>query len=110
MWPISLDAQHHNKNSTIDEDQVVTMYNYVFQIFQELSPTSDTNIVRALMNLFDCLTDEFHDEAKVSQMEDREVVSWIEVKYIEKQTRKTRKKNKNLDEMNYLINLCQYHG
>ncbi len=47
--------------------------------FQELSPTSDTNIVRGLMNLFDCLTDEFHDEAKVSQMEDREVVSWIEV-------------------------------
>ena len=46
---------------------------------QELSPTSDTNLVRALMNLIDCLTDEFHEEARISSMEDREVVSWLEV-------------------------------
>ena len=45
---------------------------------QELSPTSDTNLVRALLNLIDCLTDEFREEARVSNMEDREVVSWIE--------------------------------
>ena len=47
---------------------------------QELSPTTDANLVNSLMNLFDCLIDpEFHDEAKISTMEDREIISWIEV-------------------------------
>ena len=57
----------------------VTIYCYVYK---ELSPTSDTNLVRALMNLFDCLTDEFREEARISNMEDREIVSWIEVKIL----------------------------
>lgn len=45
---------------------------------KELSPTSDSNLVVGLMKLIDCMLDEFHDEAKLSQMEDREVVSWLE--------------------------------
>lgn len=31
------------------------------------------------MNLMDALMDEFKDEAKISQMEDRETMSWLEV-------------------------------
>ena len=46
---------------------------------KELSPTSDTCLVNSLMQLMDCQMDEFHDEAKMSQMEDREKCSWIEV-------------------------------
>ncbi len=47
---------------------------------QELSPTTDTNLVRSLLNLIDCLTDEFREEARISNMEDREIVSWLEVR------------------------------
>ena len=35
--------------------------------------------MKSLMNLIDCITDEFQDDAKISQMEGREVVSWVEV-------------------------------
>ena len=46
---------------------------------QELSPTGDTNIVKACMNLMDCLMDEFHDEEIVKGLNEREIASWIEV-------------------------------
>jgi hypothetical protein len=51
----------------------------VILTLQELSPTSDTALVKSLMNLMDSLMDEFKDEAKISQMEDRETMSWLEV-------------------------------
>lgn len=47
--------------------------------FQELSPTTDTNLVRSLMNLMDCMMDEFADEAKVKAMADQDIFSWLEV-------------------------------
>lgn len=31
------------------------------------------------MNLMDSLMEEFQDEAKITQMEDREIMSWLEV-------------------------------
>lgn len=46
---------------------------------QELTPTSDTALVRSLMNLIDCLTDEFYDESKLEQFSERETSSWLEV-------------------------------
>ena len=46
---------------------------------QELSPTSDTSLVKGLINLIDCLTDEFHDEAKLLQFSERETCGWLEV-------------------------------
>ncbi|XP_067686354.1 dynein axonemal heavy chain 7-like [Haliotis asinina] len=45
---------------------------------KELSPTNDSNLVKSLMNLMDCMMDEFQDEAKISQMEEREIVTWLE--------------------------------
>nr|XP_022323965.1 dynein heavy chain 7, axonemal-like isoform X6 [Crassostrea virginica] len=45
---------------------------------KELSPTSDTALVKSLMNLMDSLMEEFQEEAKISQMEDRETMSWLE--------------------------------
>jgi len=44
-----------------------------------LSPTSDTALVKGLMNLMDTLMDEFQDETKIAQMEEREIMSWLEV-------------------------------
>lgn len=51
----------------------------LFWTLQELSPTSDTALVKSLMNLMDSLMEEFQDEAKITQMEDREIMSWLEV-------------------------------
>ncbi|XP_043848111.1 dynein axonemal heavy chain 7 [Dromiciops gliroides] len=45
---------------------------------KELSPTSDTNLVKSLMNLMDCLLDEFADEAKIKTKGDSEVYSLLE--------------------------------
>ncbi|XP_069471802.1 dynein axonemal heavy chain 7 isoform X2 [Ambystoma mexicanum] len=45
---------------------------------KELSPTSNTNLVHSLMNLIDCLMDEFADEASISKMTEREIFSWLE--------------------------------
>ena len=46
---------------------------------QELSPTTDSNLVVALMSLIDCQLDEFQDEAKIAQLEEREIITWLEV-------------------------------
>ena len=48
---------------------------------QELSPTTDSNLVKALMSMIDCLMDEFHDEGKVAQLEEREIITWLEVSW-----------------------------
>ncbi|XP_051841933.1 dynein axonemal heavy chain 7 [Antechinus flavipes] len=45
---------------------------------KELTPTSDTNLVKSLMNLMDCLLDDFADEAKVKGKGDSEVYSLLE--------------------------------
>ncbi|XP_039210552.1 dynein heavy chain 7, axonemal isoform X3 [Crotalus tigris] len=51
---------------------------FVRKCTKELSPTSDTNLVRSLMNLMDCMMDEFHNEAKLKTISDREIFSWLE--------------------------------
>ncbi|XP_055253118.1 dynein axonemal heavy chain 7 isoform X4 [Moschus berezovskii] len=45
---------------------------------KELSPTSDTNLVRSLMNLIDCFMSDFADEVKVRERNDRETYSLLE--------------------------------
>ncbi|XP_004033032.4 dynein axonemal heavy chain 7 [Gorilla gorilla gorilla] len=45
---------------------------------KELSPTSDTNLVRSLMNLIDCFMDDFADEVKLKERNDRETYSLLE--------------------------------
>ncbi|NWI17514.1 DYH7 protein, partial [Crypturellus soui] len=51
---------------------------FIRKCTKELSPTSDTNLVRSLMNLMDCMMDEFADEAKIKAMSDHDVYSWLE--------------------------------
>ncbi|NP_001355646.1 dynein, axonemal, heavy chain 7B isoform X1 [Mus musculus] len=45
---------------------------------KELSPTSDTNLVQSLMNLIDCFMDDFADENKQKERNDRESFSLLE--------------------------------
>ncbi|KAI5107507.1 dynein heavy chain 7, axonemal isoform X1 [Silurus meridionalis] len=45
---------------------------------KELSPTSDANLVRSLMNLMDCMMDEFRDEGQMKAMNERDACSWLE--------------------------------
>ncbi|XP_047008198.1 dynein axonemal heavy chain 7-like [Ictalurus punctatus] len=49
---------------------------------KELSPTSDTNLVRSLMNLIDCMMDEFRDEGQMKVMSERDVCSWLEGMFV----------------------------
>ncbi|XP_043929631.1 dynein axonemal heavy chain 7 [Protopterus annectens] len=51
---------------------------FVRKSAKELSPTSDTNLVRSLMNLMDCMMDEFADESKIKSMNERDICSWLE--------------------------------
>lgn len=45
---------------------------------KELSPTSDANLVRSLMNILDCQFDKFHDPKKFAAYVTKEVFTWIE--------------------------------
>ncbi|GCC28735.1 hypothetical protein chiPu_0007169 [Chiloscyllium punctatum] len=51
---------------------------FVRKAAKELAPTSDTSLVQSLMNLMDCLMEEFTDAAKVKQMNERDICSWLE--------------------------------
>ncbi|NWW88000.1 DYH7 protein, partial [Rhynochetos jubatus] len=51
---------------------------FIRKYTKELSPTSDTNLVRSLTNLMDCMMDEFADEAKIKAMNDHDIFSWLE--------------------------------
>lgn len=53
-----------------------------FALIQESSPTSDTNLVKSLMNMMDCMMDEFQDEGKTKNMDDKDICSWLEVCYL----------------------------
>ena len=45
---------------------------------KELSPTSDANLVRSLMNILDCQFDKFLDPKKFAAYVTKEVFAWIE--------------------------------
>ncbi|KAM9385734.1 dynein axonemal heavy chain 7 [Pholidichthys leucotaenia] len=51
---------------------------FIRKATKELSTTSDTNLVKALMNLMDCMMDEFHDEANMKKMSEQDISSWLE--------------------------------
>uniref|UniRef100_A0AAY4BTU9 EF-hand domain-containing protein n=1 Tax=Denticeps clupeoides TaxID=299321 RepID=A0AAY4BTU9_9TELE len=45
---------------------------------RELSPTSDTNLVKSLMNLIDCMMDEFWEEVKVKDINEGNIIAWLQ--------------------------------
>uniref|UniRef100_UPI003AAEEA19 dynein axonemal heavy chain 7 n=1 Tax=Centroberyx gerrardi TaxID=166262 RepID=UPI003AAEEA19 len=72
--------------STMHKDLITSLFDRILpaclqlirKATKELSPTSDTNLVKSLMNLMDCMMDEFHDEAKMKSMNERDICSWLE--------------------------------
>ncbi|XP_029937135.1 dynein heavy chain 7, axonemal [Myripristis murdjan] len=75
-----------NTISTIHKDLITSLFDRILpaclqlirKATKELSPTSDTNLVKSLMNLMDSMIDEFYDEAKIKSMNERDICSWLE--------------------------------
>ena len=44
----------------------------------ELSPTSDTNLVVSLMNIFECMTDDFENADVLANISMNDTITWIE--------------------------------
>lgn len=47
--------------------------------FKELSPTSNANLARSLMNIHECMMDEFKDEQKAKTISDEQKEAWLMV-------------------------------
>lgn len=43
-------------------------------------PTSDSNLIYSLMQLYDCFLDDYHDEKYVASLSDLDVRAQLEVK------------------------------
>ncbi|KAA0715776.1 Dynein heavy chain 7, axonemal [Triplophysa tibetana] len=48
------------------------------RVTKELSPTSNTSLVKSLMNLMDCMMDEFREESQMKEINERNICSWLE--------------------------------
>ena len=48
-------------------------------IFKELCPTKDTNLVKSLMNLIECMIDDLREKEKVDQMIPENLIDLMEV-------------------------------
>jgi len=48
----------------------------------ELSPTSDTNLVVSLMNLFECMTDDFASPEILENISMGDTITWIESSFL----------------------------
>lgn len=46
---------------------------------REIAPTSDSNLARSAMNLFDCFLDDFNDEKYMEGMSDLDARAQLEV-------------------------------
>ncbi|XP_026231920.1 dynein heavy chain 7, axonemal isoform X2 [Anabas testudineus] len=76
--PTTVSASHKDLISALFDRILPACLQLVRKATKELSPTSDTNLVKSLMNLMDCMMDEFHDEAKMKSMNEKDICSWLE--------------------------------
>ncbi|XP_041119882.1 dynein heavy chain 7, axonemal isoform X1 [Polyodon spathula] len=76
--PPSIRQMHKDLIMGLFDRMLPACLQFIRKVTKELSPTSDTNLVHSLMNLMDCLMDEFTDESKIKSMNERDVCSWLE--------------------------------
>ncbi|XP_060113048.1 dynein axonemal heavy chain 7 [Heteronotia binoei] len=78
QMPPTLTDLHKDFITNLFDRMVTLSVEFIRKCTKELSPTSDTNLVRSLMKLMDCMMDEFSNEAKIKTMSDRDIFSWLE--------------------------------
>ncbi|XP_073489206.1 dynein axonemal heavy chain 7 isoform X1 [Aquarana catesbeiana] len=78
LLPPGLSKMHKSFIEGLFDRMVPPCLQMIRKCAKELSPTSDTNLVRSLMNLMDCMLDEFADESVVHSMNERDICSWLE--------------------------------
>ncbi|XP_026865841.2 dynein heavy chain 7, axonemal [Electrophorus electricus] len=76
--PSALSGMHKDLITGLFDRMVPACLQLIRKGTKELSPTSDTNLVRSLMNLMDCMMDEFQEESQMKGMSQRDVCSWLE--------------------------------
>ncbi|GLD70629.1 dynein heavy chain 7, axonemal-like protein, partial [Lates japonicus] len=76
--PTTVNATHKDLITALFDRVLPACIQLIRKATKELSPTSDTNLVKSLMNLMDCMMDEFHDEAKMKSMNENDICSWLE--------------------------------
>ncbi|XP_061774430.1 dynein axonemal heavy chain 7 [Nerophis ophidion] len=78
VLPSTVSAAHKELIKGLFERILPACLELIQKATTELSPTSESNLVKALMNLMDCMMDEFHDAAIMKRMNDNDVCSWLE--------------------------------
>ncbi|XP_024258908.2 dynein axonemal heavy chain 7 isoform X2 [Oncorhynchus tshawytscha] len=76
--PTTVNAMHKDLITGLFDRMLPACLQLIRKATQELSPTSDTNLVNSLMNLMDCMMDEYSEEVKMKGMNERDICSWLE--------------------------------
>ncbi|XP_078260700.1 dynein axonemal heavy chain 7 [Rhinoraja longicauda] len=76
--PAGVSPMHKELIEGLFDRMVPVCLQFVRKAAKELAPTADIALVRSLMNLMDCLMEEFTDAAKIKQMNERDICSWLE--------------------------------
>ncbi|XP_030613861.1 dynein heavy chain 7, axonemal isoform X2 [Archocentrus centrarchus] len=80
--PPAVSATHKNLITALFDRILPACLQLIRKATKELSATSDTNLVKSLMNLMDCMMDEFQDEAKIKNMDEKDICSWLEGTFV----------------------------
>ncbi|XP_015226728.1 PREDICTED: dynein heavy chain 7, axonemal [Cyprinodon variegatus] len=76
--PAAVNDSHKTLITALFDRTLPACLQLIRKATKELSPTSDTNLVKSLMNLMDCMMDEFHDQATINSMSENYICSWLE--------------------------------
>ncbi|XP_069790703.1 dynein axonemal heavy chain 7 isoform X2 [Narcine bancroftii] len=76
--PAGVRPMHKELIEGLFDRMVPVCLQFIRKAAKELVPTADTSLVKSLMNLMDCLMEEFTDAVKIKQMNERDICSWLE--------------------------------